>query len=83
MKQFDSIVLAPEEVTALNKLNNDRESVAAFVQQVVTAGERRNSDLLEKGQEIWGQLAKKYDLDLSTVAYAVKDGKLVPVQVKL
>lgn len=74
--------LTAEEASQFVKLNAAREGVAGFVQQVVTAGERRNAELVEQGRALWEAVAKKYDLDLQHVAYEYQDGKLVPVQVR-
>ena len=79
----ETVIITPEELASLTKLDTQRESVAAFVQQVVTAGERRNTELLEQGKAVWEGLAVKYKLDLQHVAYGVEDGKLVPKQVRL
>lgn len=80
MESPKEIELTPEEVSALRKLVEKQQANQEFVQQVLTAGERRGAELIAEGRAIWDGLAKKYGLDLKKVGYEPRDGKLVPVQ---
>lgn len=81
--EYPSIKLTSDEAAKMAKLNAKREANQAFVQQVVTAGERRNEELLTEGRELWAELAKTYSLDLERVAYDFRNGELIASQVRL
>lgn len=71
MKKPEDIKLDPTDAEALRKLNDQQASNAAFAEQVRVAGERRNMELVQQGRTIWTGLAKKYDLDVQNVQYAL------------
>ena len=79
----DPITLAPEDAQRIVKLNEKRAGNEAFVQSVITAGERRNVELLAEGRALWEELGKKHSLDLEHVSYDIKDGQLIAVAVRV
>lgn len=71
--------LDPADAAALHNFNAKRQGLAAFIEQVTTAGEKRNAALIEEGRSLWSEIGKKYNLDLEHVSYDVRGDELVPL----
>lgn len=76
-----TVTLDAADADKLRKFDEQRAGAAAFVQQIMVAGERRNAELLHHGREMWQELGKKYTLDLQHESYELaQDGSNAIVQ---
>lgn len=69
MINLDPIPLTSDEASAVRQLEDQRMANFATAEQFRVACERRNTELVTKGREIWGALADKYKLDMEHVQY--------------
>lgn len=79
-----TIDLDEKEQKLLQKLNDKQASIQSYVSMVQQNAEQKMQECQQEGRDIWGKIAAKHDLDLSTHAYTLsQDGtKLVLTQVR-
>lgn len=76
-----TVALDAVDADKLRKFDEDRAGAAAFVQQIMVAGERRNAQLLHTGRELWQEIGKKYGIDLQHESFELAtDGSNAIVQ---
>lgn len=82
---YEVVKLNDADAARLRKLNDTQRGFQNFLQQMMTAGERRSAALQQEGRELFAEFAKTYGLDLARVSYTPsQDGMtLVPVAVRL
>lgn len=80
-----TIKITEEEANDLQKLNERKVAIEAFVQQVIDEGQNKLQELQKHHQSTWLLLAKKYGFDVEKEAWTGNwdEKELKCVQLKL